>query len=170
MLSSRESSQPWDQTNVSLIAGRFFTIWATREAQGYQDISSIRTEWVNEWTRKAHAQYGSQSFLLQPSDTKRETSRMPNLLIFSPWNSLGQNTGVGNLSFLQGIFPTQGSYPGLMHCRQILYQLSHKESPRILEWVAYPFPSGSSQTRNWTTVSCIAGGFFTNWAIREAPR
>ena len=36
---------------------------------------------------------------------------------------------------------------------------------RILEWVAYPFSSGSSWPRNWTRVSCIAGGFFTNWAI-----
>ena len=45
-----------------------------------------------------------------------------------PWNSPGQNTGVGNLSLLQGIFPTQGSSPGLPHCGRILYQLSHKES------------------------------------------
>ena len=37
---------------------------------------------------------------------------------------------------------------------------------RILEWVAYPFSRGSSQLRNWTGVSYIAGGFFTNWAIR----
>ena len=44
--------------------------------------------------------------------------------IYSPWNSLGQNTGVGSLSLLQGIFPTQGSNPGFPHCRQILYQLS----------------------------------------------
>ena len=55
--------------------------------------------------------------------------------------SPGQNTGVGSLSLLQGIFPTQGSSPGLPHCRQILYQLSHKGSPRILEWVAHPFSS-----------------------------
>ena len=48
------------------------------------------------------------------------------------------------LSLLQGIFPTQGSNPVLSHCRQILYQLSHKESPRILEWVDYPFSRGSS--------------------------
>ena len=53
--------------------------------------------------------------------------------LYSPWNSPGQNTGVSSLSFLQGIFPTQGSNPGLPHCRQILYQLSHKGSPRILE-------------------------------------
>ena len=87
----------------------------------------------------------------------------------SPWNSPGKNTGVGSLSLLQGIFPTQRSNLGLSHCRQILYQLNHKRSPRILEWVAYPFSSGSSQPRNWTGVSCITGGFFTNWAIREAP-
>ena len=59
--------------------------------------------------------------------------------LLCPWNSPGQNTGVGSLSLLQGIFPTQGSNPGLLHCRWILYQLSHKGSPRILEWVAYPF-------------------------------
>ena len=55
---------------------------------------------------------------------------------YSPWNSPGQNSGVGNLSLSQGIFPTQGSNPGLPHCRRILYQLSHQGSPRILEWVA----------------------------------
>jgi len=46
-----------------------------------------------------------------------------------PMDYTGQNTGVGSLSLLQGIFPTQGSNPGLSHCRQILYQLSHKGSP-----------------------------------------
>ena len=55
-----------------------------------------------------------------------------------------QNTGVGSLSLLQGIFQTQGSNPGLLHCKRILYQLRYKGSPRILEWVAYPFSSGSS--------------------------
>ena len=88
--------------------------------------------------------------------------------VYSPWNSPGQNTGVGSLSLLQGIFPTQGSNLGLLHCRQILYQLSHKGNSRILEWVAYPFSSRSSRPRNRTGVSCIAGGFFTNWATREA--
>ena len=72
----------------------------------------------------------------------------------NPWNSPGQNTGVGTLSLLQGIFPTLGSNPGLPHCRQILYQLSHKGSPRILEWVAYPFCSGSSQELNWGLLLC----------------
>ena len=48
-------------------------------------------------------------------------------------NSPGQNTGVGSLSLLQGIFSTQESNPSFPHFRQILYQLRHKGSPRILE-------------------------------------
>ena len=122
--------------------------------------------------------------------------------LYSQWNSPGQNTGVGSLSLLQGIFPnpgieprsptlqavslpaeppgkpkntgvgslsllqqiflTQESYWGLLHSRQILYHLSHQGSPEILEWVAYPFSKGSSQSRNQTGVSCIVGRFFTN--------
>ena len=51
----------------------------------------------------------------------------------SPWNSPGQNSGVGSLSLLQGIFPTlQRLNSGLPHCRQILYHLSHQRSPRTL--------------------------------------
>ena len=87
--------------------------------------------------------------------------------LYSPWTSPGQNIGVDSLSLLQGIFSTQESNPGLPHCRQNLYQLSHKGSPSILERVAYPFSSGSSWPRNWIRVSCIAGKFFTSWAIRE---
>ena len=45
--------------------------------------------------------------------------------LYSLWNSLGQNTGVGGCLLLQGIFPTQGLKPGVLHCRQILYQLSY---------------------------------------------
>ena len=127
--------------------------------------------------------------------------------LYSPWNSPGQNTGVGSLSLLQGssqprdwtqvsclagglftswatqkpkntgvdslsllqwIFPTQETNWGLLHCRQILYQLSHTGSQTILEWVAYPFSNGSSQPRNQTGVSCTAGRFLTSWATREA--
>ena len=88
--------------------------------------------------------------------------------IYSPWNSQGHNTGVGSLSLLQEIFPTQRLNSGLLHSGRFLYQLSHKGSPRILEWVAYPLFRGSSWPRSQTGISCIAGGFFTNWAMREA--
>ena len=113
------------------------------------------------------------SFYCTGRDLSESRSIVSNSLpphgLYSSWNSPGQNTRVGSLSLLQGIFPTQGSNPGLLHCRWILYQLSHKGSPRILEWVAYPFSRGSSRPRNQTRVSCIAGRFFTNGVIREAP-
>ena len=81
--------------------------------------------------------------------------------LHSPWNSPGQNTRVGSLSLLQEIFPTQGWNPDLLHCKLILYQPSHQGSPRIVDWVTYPFSRGSSQPRNRTWVSCIVGRFFT---------
>ena len=73
-----------------------------------------------------------------------------------------------SLSLLQGSFLTQESNWGLLHCRWILYHLSQQGSPKILEWIAYPFSRGFSRPRNQTGVSCIAGGFFTSSAIREA--
>ena len=81
--------------------------------------------------------------------------------LYSPLNSPGQNTGVGSF------FPLQGNLlnPGfeLISCTlQADYQLSHKGSSRIPEWVAYSFSSRSSQCRNRTRVSCIAGRIFTN--------
>ena len=48
------------------------------------------------------------------------------------------------------------------------YHLSHQGSSWILEWLSYPFSRGSSHPRNLTRVSCIADGFFTSWATREA--
>ena len=64
--------------------------------------------------------------------------------LYSPWNSLRQNTGVGSLSLLQGIFPTQESKSGLPHGRQILYQLSHRKA-LIWSWLylSLGFPGGS---------------------------
>ena len=73
-----------------------------------------------------HSQILSES---ESSESESQTLCSP---VDSPWNSPGQNTGVGSLSLLQGIFPTQGLNPGLLHCRQILYQLSYKGSPEIL--------------------------------------
>ena len=83
-------------------------------------------------------------------------------------DSPGRNTGVGFHALRQGIFPTQGLNLDLPHCRWILYCLSHQKSPGILEWVAYPFSRGTSRPRKKTGVSCIAGRFFTIWAITEA--
>ena len=66
---------------------------------------------------------------------KVEVTQLSNSLrphgLHSPWNSSGQNTGVGSLSFLQRIFPTQESNWGLLHCRRIFYQLSYQGSPHV---------------------------------------
>ena len=72
-----------------------------------------------------NAKVGSQG---SESHSVTSDSLWPHVL-YSPWNSPGQNTGVGSLSLLQGIFLTQGSNPGLPHCRWIPYQLSYQGSP-----------------------------------------
>ena len=48
--------------------------------------------------------------------------------LLCPWDSPGKNTGVGCYALLQGIFPTQGSVLGLLHCRRILNHVSHQGS------------------------------------------
>ena len=99
------------------------------------------------------------------SDSLQPHGLLPARLL-CPWNSLGKNTAVGCCAFLQETFPNPGIKSSSPAFRQILCYLSHLGSPRILEWVAYPFSRGSSQPRNQTRVSCIAGGYFTSWATR----
>ena len=83
--------------------------WAAEQKQN----QLIHSEWVSE---------------VSESHSVVSDSLWP-CRLYSPRNSPGQNTGVGSLSLLQGIFPTQGSNPGLSYCRQILYQLSYQGSP-----------------------------------------
>ena len=107
----------------SAVARGFFTTRALWEAQNLSNTQrssrwqtdSFRAQaWT--WIQKSDS-YPVVSDSLQPHG------------LYSPWTSPGQNTGVGSLSLLQGIFPTQGSNPGLPHCRWILYQLNHKGRP-----------------------------------------
>ena len=76
--------------------------------------------WNQQWVCSMEMQFRSYESHSVVSD-----SLQPHVL-YSLWNSPGQDTGVGSLSLLQGIFLTQGSNPGLLHCRRILYQLSHQ--------------------------------------------
>ena len=68
------------------------------------------------------------------SDSLRLHGLYPTRLL-SPWNSPGKSTGVGCHFLLQGIFPTQGSNLGLLHYRQMLYHLSHREALVLLSQV-----------------------------------
>ena len=75
--------------------------------------------------------------------------------LFSPWNSPGQNTGVGSLSFLQGIFPIQEMNQSLLSCRWILYQLSHQGNSG-LNVVTFKFQSYDLRFIFCTTFMMIA--------------
>ena len=82
---------------------------------------------------------------------------------YSPWNSPGQNTGVGSHSLLQGIFP------GVKPRSPALQMDSLQAEPQgKFKWIAYPFAGRSALHRNKIRVSCIADKVFTNWAMREA--
>ena len=80
--------------------------------------------------------------------------------LLRPWNFPGKSPGVGCHFLLQGIFPTQGSNLGLLHCRQTLYRLSHQGSPM---WLASgPHSSASAQSRHGQGLSeCILSGLMT---------
>ena len=84
--------------------------------------------------------------LLNPGIKPRYPTLQANSLLSEPPGK-PKNTGVGSLFLLHGELP-YGLNQGLLNCRWILYQLSYEGSPKILEWVAYPFSRGSSQPRN----------------------
>ena len=77
-------------------------------------------------------------------------------------DSPGKNTGVGCHALLQGNLPNPGIKPRSPTLQVDSLPSRHQGSPRRLEWVSYPFSRGSSQPRNQTGISCIAGRFFTN--------
>ena len=72
------------------------------------------------------------------SDSLRPCGLKP-IRLLCPWDSPGKNTGVGCHFLFQGIFPTQGSNPSLLHCRQMLYPLSHQGSPEYTKnhWILH---------------------------------
>ena len=81
-----------------------------------------------------HTSNGGHSIVNQPCESEGasfsgvRTCDAMNSTVYSSWNSSGQNAGVGSLSLLQGIFPTQESNWGLLHCRRILYQQGYEGS------------------------------------------
>ena len=114
-LSSRGSSQPRDQTQVSRIAGRFLTSWATREAHEYWSGYPIP----------------SPEELLGPGVERVSPALQVDSLPAEPQEK-PKNTGVGILSLLQQIFLTQESNRGLLHCKQLRYQLNYQGSAFLL--------------------------------------
>ena len=94
------------------------------------------------WGKLTFAQWGLSSSPMEDTWWSERLSVLSDSLwlqeLYSPRNSPSQNTGGGSLSLLQGIFPIQGLNPGLPHCRQILYQLSHRERHMGKHWHFLP--------------------------------
>ena len=118
--------------NSSILAWK---IQWTEEPGGLQSLVSQSWTWPRrlEYTQHMSVYVGNSDYILKVAQSC-PTLRPHGLS--SPWDSPGQNTGVGSLSFLQGICPNQGLSPGPPHCRRILYQLSHQGSP-INQYVYY---------------------------------
>ena len=93
--------------------------------------------------------------------------------LYSPWNSPGQNTRVGSLSLLQGIFPTQELNQGLLHCKLILYQLSYQGSPFLC--IAHGIICDSVQfscsviSDPWTTAHKASLSITNSWSFLKLP-
>ena len=145
MPSSGGSSQLRGQTGVSHIAGGFFAICATRKPKntGVGNLCLLQgifltqeSNWGLPCCRWILYQLSYQGCLRVEQGWRKtnQHSYTSEQQLYWPWNSPGQNTGVGSLSLLQGIFPTQASNPGLPCCRKILYQLSHKGSSRTTDY------------------------------------
>ena len=84
------------------------------------------------------------------------------------WFTIKQPEARGKQVGVVAVFPwVSKSQSCLTLCDPMDYTVHGILQVRILEWVAFPFSKGSSWTRNWTSVSCIAGGYFTNWVMRE---
>ena len=144
ILKTRDITLP---TKVYLVKAMFFPAvmygcesWSIKKAE-HQIIDAFE---LRCWRRLLRVPWtpsrSKQSILKETSPEYSLDGVMLQLKLQHFGDSPGANAGVGCHALLQGIFLTQGSNPGLLHCRKILNRLSHQGSPRILEWVAYPSP------------------------------
>ena len=156
---SRGSSQPRDRTQVSQIAGGFFTSWATREAQSraYSDINKAVIE-LSLWSHIISYTYLYNSILIAILGGRYQ--KYPPIFLFG--------VGARNSKYRTEWKPQ--SY--LTLCDPVDCSLSGSSvhgilQARILEWATIPFSRGSSRCMYRTGVSCITGTFFTSWVTRE---
>ena len=146
------SQLAWNNTFLFKFTGLYYFCFSNKSIKKYFPL----LRWKSESVSHSVVSNSLQPHGLQP------------VRLFCLWDFPGKNTRVGCHAFLQGIFPTQGSKPGLLHCRWIFYHLSHQGCTRILEWLDYPFSRRTSWSRNQTGAPCIAGGLFTSRATQEA--
>ena len=138
--------------------------WTHHYPDSFCDLRYVICDWTLHWQKMLHS---TCALCLVMTGSLWPRGLEPTRLL-CPWGFSRQEYWSGLPCPPQGIFPTQGLKPDIPHCRWNLYHLSHQGRARILEWIAHPFSRGSSQPRDWTEVSTIAGRFFTDWATREA--
>ena len=130
--------------------------WRSRQCHQYLGvIVNLSPSWVSEWKSLSCVQLSCDTTQLCPHG------------LYSAWNSPGQKTGVGSFFLLQGIFPTLGSEPRSPALQVDSLPAEPPGKPKNTGVDTYPFSRGSFRTKNLTRVSCIAGGFFTTWTIRN---
>ena len=142
---SRGSSWPRDRTQVSCIAGRFFTIWATGKISGSREIKAFLEE---QWKTKLIKIQASLVLVLTKPLRRRKANHFILLCLVLVTQSCP------TLHYRMDYSPPGSSVHGILQAR-------------ILEWIAVSFSRGSSWFRNRSRISCIIGRFFTNWATRE---
>ena len=128
-------------------------MWSSSQRKSSQQLNTQESDFVSLVTKVMSNLLKQMKQHLEESESESLSVMSHSLRphgLYSPWNSPGQNTGMGSLSLLQGIFLTQGSNPGLPHCRRSLYQLSHKGS-------LYPWSiSSKSLARTWYSAGVFA--------------
>ena len=128
------------------------------EGEHWKDLGLGKMQWwIQFWT----VNLGYMKYLQECESESRSvvSDSLWSHGLYSPWTSLGQNTGVGSLSLFQGIFPNKGSNPGLPHYRQILYQLSHEGTDLSF------FHDLITPQDKWWSVLHFFMYFFKNWDI-----
>ena len=135
----------------------------------YEELQLERqmTQWGKTCKRLEQASHRKGDTQAQSCLTLFESRHCSRDRLLCPWDSPGKNTGVGRLSLLQGIFPTQRSNPGLPHCRQSLYQLNHQGSPKVRRETDF-------ETLTWehvlgaTLIHCLLNGNVCTGDINKA--
>ena len=134
-------------SNESVLRIRWPKYWrfsfSISPSNEYSELISFRMDWLDLLEVQ-----GTLKSLLQHHSSKSSILQYPAFFMVQLTHSymtIGKTIALTMRTFVgKVIFPTQGLNPGLPYCRQILYQLSRNGSPRILEWVAYPFSSRSA--------------------------
>ena len=146
-------------SHFSFRLGRDGEKWGNRLRMGFASLPPLYSSQYN---------YGHSVDAWSESCSVVSNSLWP-LGLYSPWNSPGQNTGVGSLSLLQGLFPTQGSNPGLPHCRRIFTSWATREALVKHLWMRNTHLLNQSKWASRWTVRSFHASHLPKMCFRYIP-